>query len=257
MLPVVAALLAGRAGCGGQQESAAPLPSATTPVVTPTATATPPAPSRSSAAPHPSRSTAQPVVSPTRSTTNPRPTTPTPRPTTPTVTPTPVGGNDNRVYVVGDSVLLGTTTTLPAALRGWRVTMDCVGSRRLTQAIPLLQSVRSRLGAVVVIQMGNNYIAGEDGTFAAQIDRAMNVLAGVRRVVWVTVAEKWPSRVAINRAIRAAASRWPSIRVADWAPLVAAHPTYAYDMLHLTPSGRLAMSRLIAGVVGAAPSATA
>lgn len=147
-------------------------------------------------------------------------------------------------------MLLGTTQTLPAALVGWRVTMDCVGSRRLTQAIPVLQANRSRLGSVVVIQMGNNYIPGEGGTFASQIDRAMRVMSGVRRVVWVTVAEKWSSRVAINNAIRAAASRWPTIRVADWAPIVAAHPSYADDMLHLSPSGRLAISRLIARVVG-------
>jgi hypothetical protein len=82
----------------------------------------------------------------------------------------------------------------------------------------------------------------------------MRVMSGVRRVVWVTVAEKWSSRVAINNAIRAAASRWPTIRVADWAPIVAAHPSYADDMLHLSQSGRLAISRLIARVVGPPPS---
>ena len=160
---------------------------------------------------------------------------------------------DNRVYVLGDSVLLGTVQTLPAALRGWKVTMDCVGSRRLTQAIAELRNNRSRIGSVVVIQMGNNFIPGEDGTFASQIDRAMRVLDGVRRAVWVTVAEKWPDRVTINRAIRAAASRWPTIRVADWAPIIATHPGYAYDMLHLTGAGRLRIARLIATAVGPRP----
>jgi hypothetical protein len=167
---------------------------------------------------------------------------------------TTLGGHDNRVYVLGDSVLLGTEQTLPAALVGWRVTMDCVGSRRLPQGIEELQANRSQIGSVVVIQMGNNFIPGEDGTFASQIDQAMRVLAGVRRVVWVTVPEKWPSRIMINDAIRDAAARWPAIRAADWAPIIAAHPEYAYDMLHLTPAGRLAMAQLIASVVGPAPS---
>lgn len=165
-----------------------------------------------------------------------------------------VSATNNHVYVIGDSVLLGTKETLPAALSGWRVTMDCVGSRRLPQAIQVLKANRHHLGAVVVIQMGNNYIPGEDGSFASQIDKAMHVMRDVRRVVWVTVAEKWPSRVMINKAIRKAADRWPTIRVADWAPVVASHPSYAGDMLHLSPSGRVAISRLIARKVGPAPN---
>lgn len=235
--------------------------SLTVPEITPT-------PSSSMSSPAPSISPS-PSKTPTLAPTTPRPTatairtptwtpsrTPTRRPSTPPPPPPPppIGGANNRLWVEGDSVLLGTTVTLPAALHGWRVTMDCVGSRRLPQAITVLQANRSRLGAVVVIQMGNNYIAGEDGTFASQIDQAMRVMSAVKRVVWVTVAEKWPSRVMINQAIRAAASRWPTIRVADWAPIIASHPSYADDMLHLTPAGRLAISQLIARTVGPAPS---
>jgi hypothetical protein len=163
-----------------------------------------------------------------------------------------VPGSDNSVYVLGDSVLLGAKVTVPAALRGWRVTMDCVGSRRLPQGIDVLRAKRSQIGAVVVIQLGNNYLAGE-GSYAAQIDEAMRVLRGVKRVVWLTVAEKWPSRVTINQAIRAAPARWPIIRVADWAALIKAHPEYAGDMLHLSPSGRIAIAQLIASKVGRAP----
>jgi lysophospholipase L1-like esterase len=150
------------------------------------------------------------------------------------------------VYVLCDSVLLGAKATLPAALPGWRVTMNCLGSRRLVQGLAVLRARTWRAGDTVVIHLGNNYIPGEGGTFASQIDRAMRILRVVRRVVWVTVAEKWRSRVTINRAIRAAARRYPRIRVADWAPVIAAHPSYAYDRLHLSPSGRLAISRLIA-----------
>jgi hypothetical protein len=41
--------------------------------------------------------------------------------------------------------------------------------------------------------------------------------------------------------------------VADWASLVAAHPEYADDMLHLSPAGRLAIAGLIAAKVGPPP----
>lgn len=166
----------------------------------------------------------------------------------------PAGGStlpapNHQVYVFGDSVLLGTVRTLPAALPGWRVHMECVGSRRLPQLIPILRTRIWRAGTTVVIQMGNNYIPGEGGTFRSQIDRTMWILRNVRRVVWVTVAEKWSSRVTINAAIRAAALRYPRIRIADWAKVIKLHPSYAFDGLHLTTTGRLAISRLIAARV--------
>jgi hypothetical protein len=182
----------------------------------------------------------------------PPPTTSPPPPSTTSPPPPPVTGGGRSVFVLGDSVLLGVRDTLPAALPGWDVTVDTVGSRRLPQGIEVLRERRAEIGAVVVIMLGNNYIAGE-GSYAAQIDDAMQVLTGVSRVVWLTLPERWASRVEINAAIRAAPSRWPAIVVAEWAPLVAAHPEYAADMLHLGPSGREAMVRLIAASVGPAP----
>jgi lysophospholipase L1-like esterase len=159
------------------------------------------------------------------------------------------------VFVEGDSVLSGTYTTMPDALVGWNVTMDAVGSRRLTQAIPILQARRAEIGRVLVIQMGNNYIPGEGGSFASQIDQTMQIVAGVDRVVWITVAEvNGASRVAINNDIRDAATRYPNIVVAEWAPLVAAHPDYAPgDALHLSAQGRIEMANLVAAAVGPAP----
>jgi hypothetical protein len=44
-------------------------------------------------------------------------------------------------------------------------------------------------------------------SFGAQIDEAMRVLDGVDRVVWLTVAEKWPCPVEITQHIRAAPGR--------------------------------------------------
>jgi hypothetical protein len=154
--------------------------------------------------------------------------------------------------VLGDSALISAEGYVRSALNGWVVTYDAVGSRRLPQGIDVLRARRSEIGRVVVIQQGNNYIAAE-GSFASQIDEAMRVLKGTSRVVWLTVAEKYASRVEINKAIRAAAGRWPTIVVGDWARLVAAHPEYAGDQLHLSPAGRAAIARLIDQCVGPAP----
>jgi hypothetical protein len=182
------------------------------------------------------------------------PTTARPAPAPSPAPAAPLAPGPNSVFVEGDSVLLGTATTMPAALAGWAVTMDTVGSRRLTQAIPVLQARRGEIGRVVVIQMGNNYIPGESGSFASQIDRAMTILGGVERVVWLTVAQTNDSRAAINDDIRSAAERWPTIVVVDWASIIAANPGYASsDSLHLTGTGRTAMAQSVATAVGPAP----
>jgi hypothetical protein len=171
-------------------------------------------------------------------------------PSSAATTPALVAAN-HFLYALGDSVLLGVQYghTLQPRLPGWRITFNCRGSLRLAQAYPYLRARYWRPGDTVVINLGNNYIPGEGGTFASQINRAMWILRAVRRVVWVTVAEKWSSRITINRAIRAAALRYPRIRVADWAPIVRTHPWYMSDGLHLTTSGRRAMAALIAAKV--------
>lgn len=170
-------------------------------------------------------------------------------PPPPVADPNPPAGR-NSVFVMGDSVFLGTTAAIPAALPDWLVTYDAVGSRRLAQGIDVLAARRGEIGEAVVIHLGNNYIEGERGGYASQIDEAMAVLVDVPRVVWVTVSEVSPSRVAINQAIRDAAPRWPNLRVAEWAPVIGEHPELSWDGLHLTPTGRREMAAVVAETLG-------
>ena len=44
----------------------------------------------------------------------------------------------------------------------------------------------------------------------------------------------WPE---INGQIRGAATRWPQLTVADWAPVAAAHPAWFSDNAHMTGPG--------------------
>lgn len=251
----VSALLLAAAACGASSPVAVPSSPTTTsasPTASPTPSLTPsPTPSpKPTALPSRTRSPS-PRPSATRTSPRPRRTSPAPVPTSPKPRPLPAGARS--LFVLGDSVLISAEPYVRAALNGWVVTYDAVGSRRLPQGIDVLRARRAEIGRVVVIQQGDNYIAAE-GSFATQIDEAMRVLKGTSRVVWLTVAEKWPSRVEINRQIRAAAARWPTIVVGDWARLVAAHPEYAGDMLHLSPAGRQAIARLIDQCVGPAPA---
>lgn len=198
------------------------------------------------------RTTAAPETEPTTAPSTTAPTTTVP-PTTTTLPPV----TQNHVFVLGDSVLLGAANEIPAALPGWQVIVDAKVSRFLNQAIEVLQARRAEIGnaGVVVIQQGNNYL-GSEQQFRDEIDQTMAVLAGVPKVIWLTVAEFRADRADVNKEILEAAQRYPNIVLADWngAWLPNRGAFVSRDGLHLTRPGARAMAALIASVVGAAPA---
>jgi hypothetical protein len=189
----------------------------------------------------------------TTTTTIPTTTTTTTIPTTTTLAPVTA----NRVFVLGDSVLLGAVNEIPPALPGWQVIVDAKVSRFLNQGTEVMQARRAEIGdgGVVVIQQGNNYL-GSAPQFREHIDQAMAVLAGVPKVVWITVAEFEPSRADVNREILAASERYPNIVLADWNGLWRTNPRgfASRDGLHLTRPGAAAFAAMIAQAVGPPPA---
>jgi hypothetical protein len=193
---------------------------------------------------------------------------------------------DNRVLVIGDSVILGAATDVPRDLTGWNVTFDARESRFINNLVAVIREHRASvdglraldrakveqayadagkapppapkpltlpeaIGRVVVVHLCTNYAAG--GGFAGYVDSVMTELQGVERVVWVTCGEWSPGQTEANEAIRAAAGRHPSIVVADWAKY-ASGPGYTYeDGIHLTETGRAQIAALVARAVGPAP----
>jgi lysophospholipase L1-like esterase len=155
------------------------------------------------------------------------------------------------VFVLGDSVILGAQSDLPAALPGWTTIVDAQESRLTGRAAEVVDARRGEIDRVAVVMVGHNSGAGED--HATHIRRVLASLAGVERVVWVTAAEWGPGQVEFNAALREVAPEHPGLHVADWARYNAAFPAYTYDGLHLTPEGRAAMAALIAGYVGPVP----
>jgi hypothetical protein len=218
-----------------------------------------------------------------------------PAPTTTTSMPPPLPApsppiaspGDNKVFVLGDSVILGAKTQIPAALTGWKVTFDAKESRFITQGIDVLKAHKSDddkaraqaraeleqaykdagkpapppepapslvdvLGRVVVVSLCTNYQAG--GGFGNQIDSYMTYLKGVDRVVWVTCGEWSPGQTEANAAVRAAAGRYPNLVIADWAAF-SPTPGYTYDDgIHLKPPAQEEMAALLARAVGPAPT---
>lgn len=150
--------------------------------------------------------------------------------------------------------MLGAKYDLPKALPTWKVNLDGKESRFFKAGLEVLQARRREIGRVVVIQMGNNY-GGSAAVFRLQIDAAMNILKGVRWVVFVTVFEYRRKQAEVNSELRAAALRYPNIRIADWNAYEHANPGHtSRNGLHLKPSGAVLMAGFIASVVSSLPA---
>jgi len=87
---------------------------------------------------------------------------------------------------------------------------------------------------------------GDNGPIEdSDMQRVRAALAGVRRVVLVTVhvPRSWQGEV--DAALAAAARNWPQARLADWNKAVKADDLYG-DGIHLRPSGEADYVRVIA-----------
>jgi hypothetical protein len=168
-----------------------------------------------------------------------------------------------RVTLFGDSVAAALTypgkarTTLA---KGLDLRIDAKVCRRLAETgcpyncdrppsvLALVEGAES-LGDLVVVDVGYNDVPSDYG---ADIDRVMQsvVRRGVTTVIWVTMQETRPLYRTTNGAIRAAAARWPQIRIADWhAASRAQRSWFAGDGLHLSRSGALALARFLRPLV--------
>ena len=97
---------------------------------------------------------------------------------------------------------------------------------------------------VAIVELGYN---DNQSNLGGEIDQVMQALVakGVRVVGWVTMAERrktgsTATYAAGNRAIRAAATRWPQLRVLDWdgASWGGAKDRWYSDDVHLTTTGQ-------------------
>lgn len=168
-----------------------------------------------------------------------------------------------RVTLFGDSVAaaLQQARARKALAKGLDLRIDAKVCRRLAQegcpyrgerpasVLSLVEQPAAALGEVVVIDVGYNDIPGEYGS---DVDRVMKALVGrgVSTVIWVTMQERRTQYRTTNAAIRAAAARWPQIRVADWHDASRRrHGWFAGDGLHLTPAGAIGLARFLRPLV--------
>jgi hypothetical protein len=150
------------------------------------------------------------------------------------------------ISAIGDSVMLGAAGELERAIPTL-TTIDAEVGFQASSAIDVLAARRDagELGEVVVVHIGSN------GVYTAeQFGETMQVLEGVRRVVFVNVnvprAWEQPNNEVISEGVR----RYPNAVLADWYSASVDHPEYfVEDGVHLQIEGQRAYADLIAGQV--------
>jgi hypothetical protein len=156
---------------------------------------------------------------------------------------------DNRVFVVGDSVMQGAAPYLGDLLEGWSVIADTRVGRFIDEANRVIVKRRKDIGEIAVLNLGNNY-NGDEAAFAQQVDFALAALADVQHVIWVNVGEFEDDRAQVNDVVAKAAASHPNVTIVDWNSWWEQDPSLTGgDHLHLTPDGAQAYARLIASAI--------
>jgi hypothetical protein len=157
------------------------------------------------------------------------------------------------VLVIGDSLAIGMTEPLRAALPGWRVRVDARIGRPLAEGMQILAAQRDP-PAIIAFSLFTN----DDPRATDALERAVRSTAGRRGgcVVWATIVRP-PYQGVPYTAANELLDRLGSspelalrLRIVDWRAAVADAPSYlAPDGVHGTPAGYRALGTLYAGAI--------
>jgi peptidoglycan/LPS O-acetylase OafA/YrhL len=153
---------------------------------------------------------------------------------------TPTIPRSGPILALGDSVMLGASSALDAAL-GPELHIDAVVSRQPEATIGRIDSYRAEgsLPERVIVHIGDN-----GPVYYADAQRLRAALRGVRLVVLVNVRvdTSWQSEV--NSELRQTVAGWHEATIADWYD-ASAGPGLLVDGTHTTPEGARAFAAVI------------
>lgn len=158
----------------------------------------------------------------------------------------PLSLTDVRITAIGDSVLLGTRSSIERNLP--IVKIDAVVGRQGSDALKLLKEFKSNgdLSKDVLLHIGTNgYI------FEQHLKQMLDLLSDSRKVVIFNVHadRRWTSPN--NALLRKYALLYPGFIFVDWNLASSDHPEYfVKDGVHLTGKGMLAFTRLAKDAFG-------
>ena len=155
-----------------------------------------------------------------------------------------------RLFVIGDSLAVGTRPYLTRNLHGWRIRSSVSISKHAPQGAAELARRGHSLPPVVVASLGSNDDPRETGGFEAAVRKSLRA-AGMRGcVVWPNIvrpAVAGATYAGYNRILDRIARRNEHLRVVDWAA-IASHNRgwFGPDGVHPTATGYMSRARAIA-----------
>jgi len=141
---------------------------------------------------------------------------------------------------VGDSVLLGASPAVSAAIPGIRI--DAKVGRQFDDVLGVVgwYEKEGLIPSTLVIHAGTNGIFSDK-----DMDRLFEIV-GDRKVVLLNAKVGRPWQDLVNQRLAAAAARHPNAVLADWFGLASQHAEwFANDGTHLRPDGAAAFAELI------------
>lgn len=163
--------------------------------------------------------------------------------TTPPVTDAPtttVAPGMTNAVAVGDSVMLGASSAINAAMPGIRI--DAKVARQFNTVLDVVRWYEQEglIPGTLIVHAGTN------GAFSdADLDELFDI-AGDRKVLLVNATVSRPWQDLVNQRLEAAADRHPNAVLVDWHGLSSQHPEwFVSDGAHLRSDGATAFAELI------------
>jgi hypothetical protein len=156
-----------------------------------------------------------------------------------------------RVFVVGDSLAVGTKPYLNRALGGWRVAHSVSISKHAPQGVNELR--RRGLARVVVASLGTNDDPHAVGSFDHSVRTALRIAGRRRCIVWPNIVRPpvgGRSYAGYNNVLRRLDDRRFNLLVVNWSRMVRRNPHWlAEDGVHVNASGYTRRARAISRAV--------
>lgn len=169
-----------------------------------------------------------------------------------------VGSPLPNVFIVGDSLTVGSRGLLTSQLSGRVRTLriDAKVGRHTSEGIAHLRTSAARRSNVWVVGLGTNDVPSARQT-RANVTKVLRLAGPNRKVLWVNVVRPGPYH-RVNRALRLLDARHSTLTVVDWAGIVGSRRGLLVgDRVHLTTLGNrlrtVATCRAIADVVNPEP----
>jgi lysophospholipase L1-like esterase len=162
----------------------------------------------------------------------------------------PDGSVGKRVFVIGDSLAVGTRPYLGRDLGGWRVQTSASISKNAVRGAQELVSRGRHLPPVVVASLGTNDDPHAVTSFQHSVRSALGAVGKHGCVVWPNIvrpAVGGATYAGFNRVLARLAVKRDNLRIVDWVSM-AAHNRgwFGADGVHPNATGYMARARVIA-----------